>query len=179
MLSAYAFRLAPIKSSMSSYTFPVCSKKVASRAILSFPVRSAYADGFFRVGRPHPERGGPGKDKTILPRIRRPSITTPDDLKRFLGQSSWPCTYCELTPRAVHADHRGLAKPRSAIQPQERRTPASSSPLGDLTEANIHRRPRRDRRTLTPGGVERTLTLPHPPHHRQHLARGGMAGVTG
>jgi len=44
----------------------------------------------------------------------------------------WPCTYRELTLRAVQADHRGLAKTRSAIQPQERRTPARSSPLGDL-----------------------------------------------
>ena len=34
--------VAPIKSSMSNYNFPVCSKKIGSRAILSFPIRLSW-----------------------------------------------------------------------------------------------------------------------------------------
>ena len=94
--SEAARRVAPIKSSKSIWTFPFCSQKIGSRAILSFPLDSQ-SGLFFRVGRPHPKGGGQGKDKTIFQGRDAPLIGSPIDLNFSVGQSSLPCTYGELT----------------------------------------------------------------------------------
>ena len=89
-------RVAPIKSSMSRYTLSFCSKKIVSRAILSFrSIRPP--EGFSAWAALTPERGGPGQDQTLFCDRAVPSVASQNDLKFFRRQSSLPCTYAELT----------------------------------------------------------------------------------
>ena len=58
---------------------------IESNSFFSFDSATGW---FFRVGRPHPEGGGPGQDKTLFFGRTLPSIPSQNDLNQFLGQSS-------------------------------------------------------------------------------------------
>lgn len=174
---ASSSRVAPIKSSKSSCDFPVCSKKVVSRAILSFGLRYAKPDCSSALAAL--TRNGAAKArKNHLLRPGQAFDVVGQRSENMQRQSSLPCTYRELT---------FTGRPCRSLWHSV--TPAGHSASGNSANSGFIATHGPDRRldstgnldgpsrTLTQARVEWTFSLPHPPHHGQHLPRDRMAGM--